>query len=142
MVCADHETRVGAHRIFSVVLIPSSVSPCPHSDDPNRKKAADFHRTLSRNVSVFSSSAALFDKLGKEQSSSQENPSQDNKVKFIDTENSKTNSNSMLSRLKSTYSRAYSVKKNHSPITTDETMRNSDKIPVRIWIPATSSFFV
>lgn len=132
MVCADHETRVGAHRIFSVVLIPSSVSPRPHSDNPNRKKATDFHRTLSRNVSVFSSSAALFDKLGREQSSSQENTSQDKKVKFVDTEDSKTNNNSMLSRLKSTYSRAYSVKKNSSPITTDETMSNSDKEPEAI----------
>ncbi|KAL3339115.1 hypothetical protein AABB24_027973 [Solanum stoloniferum] len=27
MVHPDHETRVGAHRIFSVVLVPSSVSP-------------------------------------------------------------------------------------------------------------------
>lgn len=132
MVCADHETRVGAHRIFSVVLIPSSVSPRPHSDNPNRKKATDFHRTLSRNVSVFSSSAALFDKLGREQSSSQENTSQDKKVKFVDTEDSNTNNNSMLSRLKSTYSRAYSVKKNSSPITTDETMSNSDKEPEAI----------
>lgn len=135
MVCADHETRVGAHRVFSVVLIPSSVSPCPRSDNPIRNKATDL-RTLSRNVSVFSSSAALFDKLGKEQPSAQENPSPDKKVKFSDSEHSKTHSNSMISRLKSTYSRAHSVKKNPSPIATDEAMSNSAKIPVRIWIPA------
>ena len=57
MVHPDHETRVGAHRVFSVVLVPSSVCPRPDS------KEQDFRRTLSRTVSVFSSSAALFDKL-------------------------------------------------------------------------------
>ncbi|CAN6975525.1 unnamed protein product, partial [Brassica oleracea var. botrytis] len=57
MVCADHESRMGAHRIFSVVLVPSSV--CPDSV-PKSRRPADMQRTLSRTVSVFSSSAALF----------------------------------------------------------------------------------
>ncbi|KAI9161669.1 hypothetical protein LWI28_019548 [Acer negundo] len=61
MVHPDHETRVGGHRIFSVVLVPSSVCPQPSSNNPEPKKAADLPRALSRTVSVFSSSAALFD---------------------------------------------------------------------------------
>lgn len=62
MVHPDRETHVGAHRIFSVVLVPSSVCPraCASTLDPN---ANDLRRTLSRTVSVFSSSAALFGKL-------------------------------------------------------------------------------
>ncbi|KAL6888652.1 hypothetical protein ACP4OV_009678 [Aristida adscensionis] len=74
MVHSDHETRVAAHRIFSVVLVPSSVSPCPHpkSSDQHNKKH-DIQRTLSRTVSVFSSSAALFDKLRKDKNSFREN---------------------------------------------------------------------
>ncbi|KAL0709848.1 hypothetical protein Bca4012_016826 [Brassica carinata] len=60
MVCADHESRMGAHRIFSVVLVPSSV--CPDSV-PKSRRPADMQWTLSRTVSVFSSSAALFRKL-------------------------------------------------------------------------------
>ncbi|KAF3639924.1 hypothetical protein FXO38_22383 [Capsicum annuum] len=59
----DHETCVGAHRIFSFVLVPSSVSPQKVSKETRLRKAADFSRALSRTVSVFSSSAALFGKL-------------------------------------------------------------------------------
>ncbi|KAI3984401.1 hypothetical protein MKX01_011355, partial [Papaver californicum] len=63
MVHPDHQTRVEAHRIFSVVLVPSSICPKPSStaapDNFNHR------RTLSRTVSVFSSSAALFEKLRK-----------------------------------------------------------------------------
>ncbi|CAM0946970.1 unnamed protein product [Alopecurus aequalis] len=73
MVHPDHETRVAAHRIFSVVLVPSSVSPFPHSKSPDQRKKQEIQRTLSRAVSVFSSSAALFDKLRREKSSSTEN---------------------------------------------------------------------
>ena len=56
---------MGAHRIFSVVLVPSSVCPrpCASTQDPN---ANDLRRTLSRTVTVFSSSAALFGKLKRE----------------------------------------------------------------------------
>ncbi|KAG6383829.1 hypothetical protein SASPL_156398 [Salvia splendens] len=57
MVSSDHETRLGAHRIFSVVLVPSAVCPQRH---------VELERTLSRSASAFSSSAALFEKLTKE----------------------------------------------------------------------------
>ncbi|KAJ9158809.1 hypothetical protein P3X46_024355 [Hevea brasiliensis] len=119
MVCEDHETRAGAHRIFSVVLVPSSFCPRPTATSiPN--KATNMQRMLSRNVSVFSSSAALFEKLKKEEHSSQENISEDTKNKIVANEGSTLNNPSMLSRLKSSYSRAYSVKRNPPPITADE----------------------
>ncbi|KAM0903532.1 hypothetical protein ACQ4PT_018584 [Festuca glaucescens] len=73
MVHPDHETRVSAHRIFSVVLVPSSVSPFPHSESPDQLKKQEIQRTLSRAVSVFSSSAALFDKLRRDKASFREN---------------------------------------------------------------------
>ncbi|CAO2044524.1 unnamed protein product [Urochloa humidicola] len=63
MVHPDHETRVAAHRIFSVVIVPSSVSPFPKLKSPDQHRKHEIQRTLSRAVSVFSSSAALFDKL-------------------------------------------------------------------------------
>ncbi|KAK9283316.1 hypothetical protein L1049_011555 [Liquidambar formosana] len=128
MVCADYETRVGAHRIFSVVLVPSSICPRPCSATPYSKKASDIQRTLSRTVSVFSSSAALFEKLSNEQCSSQENVCQPTKGTIIDDKDEKINNNSMLNRLKSTYSRVYSSRRYSSPITMDEeNMTSSDK---------------
>ncbi|KAG2395138.1 Mitogen-activated protein [Vigna angularis] len=78
MVHADHETRVGAHRVFSVVLVPSSVCPQP-SQEFASVKSADIQRMLSRNVSVFSSSAALFEKLERKQSSLPEDSNADAK---------------------------------------------------------------
>ncbi|RLN07872.1 uncharacterized protein C2845_PM11G14300 [Panicum miliaceum] len=63
MVHPDHETRVAAHRIFSVVIVPSSVSPFTNLKSPDQRRKHEVQRTLSRAVSVFSSSAALFDKL-------------------------------------------------------------------------------
>ncbi|XP_074320484.1 protein SEMI-ROLLED LEAF 2 [Silene latifolia] len=99
MVHKDHETRVGAHRIFSVVLVPSSVAPRQISSVPLSGKAAHVPRSLSRTVSVFSSSAALFEKLRKERSGSKEN--------VLSEVN---NDSGVLNRLKSSYSRAYSMK--------------------------------
>lgn len=104
MVHPDHETRIGAHRIFSVVLVPSSVCPRPCSA-PETTKSTDLSRTLSRTVSVFSSSAALFEKLRKDRSSSRESIGQD----FIEGE-LRSSSSGMLSRLRSSYSRVYSMK--------------------------------
>ncbi|XP_050385943.1 protein SEMI-ROLLED LEAF 2 isoform X2 [Argentina anserina] len=104
MVYADHETRVGAHRIFSVVLVPSSVCPRPLSATPHAPKKNPIGRTLSRTVSVFSSSAALFEKLKKEPSHSQENISYDSKDNAVFGEEAKTTNNSMLNRLKSKFS--------------------------------------
>lgn len=115
MVCADHESRIGAHSIFSVVLIPSSVCPRPSATTLSSSRAVHIQRTLSRNVSVFSSSAALFDKLSKEHLSSQENLPQETKDKIIHDNNNP----SMLNRLKS-YSRVSSTKKNPSTITANE----------------------
>ncbi|KAG2655957.1 hypothetical protein PVAP13_1KG045300 [Panicum virgatum] len=73
MVHPDHETRVAAHRIFSVVIVPSSVSPFPNLKSPDQCRKHEVQRTLSRAVSVFSSSAALFDKLRWEKNSFREN---------------------------------------------------------------------
>ncbi|KAI3750265.1 hypothetical protein L2E82_20898 [Cichorium intybus] len=96
MVHQDNETRIGAHRIFSVVLVPSSV--CPHSSplmDSDPKKADNVPRSLSRSVSVFSSSAALFQKMQNDKAAS----------------NKEKNSNEgVMKKIKSTYSRKYSMR--------------------------------
>ncbi|CAF2093795.1 unnamed protein product [Brassica napus] len=70
MVHPDHKTRIDAHRIFSVVLVPTSVCPRPSSTTTDLKKGMGLPRSLSRNASVFSSSAALFEKLRKDKVSS------------------------------------------------------------------------
>ncbi|CAN1348773.1 Protein SEMI-ROLLED LEAF 2 [Linum perenne] len=86
MVHPDHETRVGAHRIFSVVLVPSSFCPRPISTSLDLKRQAQVERQLSRAVSAFSSSAALFEKMKRE--------------KATDMSGGKTQ-NGMLDRLRS-----------------------------------------
>ncbi|KAK1267713.1 hypothetical protein QJS04_geneDACA015603 [Acorus gramineus] len=93
MVYPDSETRVGAHRIFSVVLVPSSVCPHPCSVSSDSSKTYDLQRTLSRTVSVFSSSAALFEKLRKERYSFRENARQDGVDNIAANENGQTQSN-------------------------------------------------
>jgi len=105
MVHKDHETRIGAHRIFSVVLVPSSVAPrqTPAQPQPIAGKAAHIPRSLSRTVSVFSSSAALFEKLRKERSGG-------NKGSVPSEGNLKSTNSGVFGRLKSTYSRAYSIR--------------------------------
>ncbi|PPS01038.1 hypothetical protein GOBAR_AA19625 [Gossypium barbadense] len=108
MVHPDHEVRVGAHRIFSVVLVPSSVCPHPSSTREVKLKASSIPRTLSRTVSVFSSSAALFEKLRKEKSFSKENASLENKENIASEEQLEICQNEILIRLKSSYSKAYS----------------------------------
>ncbi|CAN4107200.1 unnamed protein product [Withania somnifera] len=108
MVHPDHETRVGAHRIFSVVLVPSSVSPQKVLEQPHLRKTAEFSRALSRTVSVFSSSAALFGKLRDQRSSSME--------KVTLEMEQKDNSIGMLNRIKSTYSGVYSMKGFPAPV--------------------------
>ncbi|CAN4110349.1 unnamed protein product [Withania somnifera] len=120
MVSPDHETRLVAHRVFSVVLVPSSVCPRPNSVRPRSTKATGIQRTLSRTVSVFSSSAALFDKLKKEHS-----PSHDNMAGKTFNATSLVKNQSMLKRLTSSYSRAYTVKRNLLP-GTDEGKENGN----------------
>ncbi|XP_019188638.1 PREDICTED: uncharacterized protein LOC109182864 [Ipomoea nil] len=105
MVSTDYETRIEAHRLFSVVLVPSSFCPCPSTS----AKKGDIQRTLSRAVSVFSVSAALFHKLSKMEHPSQE--IMDGKENIFNDENEQMNNQSMLTRLKSSYSRAYSSKR-------------------------------
>ncbi|KAF5821352.1 hypothetical protein HanRHA438_Chr01g0013261 [Helianthus annuus] len=102
MVHQDHETRVGSHRIFSVVLVPSSVCPqssslVPAGADPNKVMVP---RSLSRTVSVFSSSAALFGKMKKG------GPLMTNNV----SKQKSNNNNGAMNRMKSSYSRTYSIK--------------------------------
>lgn len=105
MVHPDHQTRIGAHQIFSVVLVPSSVCPNSDSDVSDSKKNMDLPRSLSRTVSVFSSSAALFEKLKRQQ-----NPSKENDV---DLNNG--NGNGVMNRIKSSYSRVYSFRSSPPP---------------------------
>ncbi|AES87954.1 hypothetical protein MtrunA17_Chr4g0019461 [Medicago truncatula] len=155
MVHADHETRVGAHRIFSLVLVPSSVCPQPSSSNPPLAKATDIQRMLSRNVSVFSSSAALFDKLEKKQLSIDEDIPLDgksndssvlNRLKssysrtasirkpaLTSTESTKVNNPSMMNRLKSSYSRATSVKRPQVTIIVEENATTQKQVlPIRL----------
>lgn len=119
MVHPDHETRIGAHRIFSAVLVPTSVCPRPSSGMPVPKKPADLQRTLSRTVSVLSSSSALFEKLRTDNKPSKENVNH-------------ANNNAMMNRIKSSYSRVYSVKNGPVPVppTADVEPINSDKAVV------------
>ncbi|KAI3732997.1 hypothetical protein L1987_64211 [Smallanthus sonchifolius] len=101
MVHQDNETRIGAHRIFSVVLVPSSVCPQPSADMAFDQK--NVARSLSRNVSAFSSSAALFQKMKKDKGNF-------GKEKVHNEGEQKTNNGGMMNRIKSTYSRTYSMK--------------------------------
>ncbi|GFP92232.1 protein efr3 homolog b [Phtheirospermum japonicum] len=130
MLHPDHETRIGAHQIFSVVLVPTSVSPQsdPAVLDPNKKM--DFPRTLSRTVSVFSSSAALFEKLKKQRNNSKENLSELNKDKVSgDDAEQKNNMNGVLNRVRTSYSRVYSFR---SAPATDAESATKDPVPLRL----------
>ncbi|KAK4272528.1 hypothetical protein QN277_021072 [Acacia crassicarpa] len=108
MVHPDQETRVGAHRIFSVVLVPTSVFPRPCSAVSYSRKALVVPQTISRTVSVFSSSAALFEKLRQDKCSSRENLCLNDKDIIAEEEQTDNKNSWMLGRLKSTYSRVYS----------------------------------
>lgn len=119
MVHPDHETRVGAHRVFSVVLVPSSVCPHPPVSVKETDNLAAFSRTLSRTVSVFSSSAALFEKLRKEKSSSRRYLALENKEN-VSSEGEQKNNNGFLERIRSTYSGASSSNEPDVPPTQDE----------------------
>ncbi|GAB4843853.1 hypothetical protein Ancab_013815 [Ancistrocladus abbreviatus] len=122
MVHPDSETRIGAHRVFSVVLVPSSVAPRPNAASSISKKP-DLPRSLSRTVSVFSSSAALFEKLKKDRSSTRDNAMNEIKENVAGEVEVKNNNMGMLNRLKSSYSRVYTVK-NTAPVPTEEASPN------------------
>ncbi|KZV47262.1 hypothetical protein F511_07685 [Dorcoceras hygrometricum] len=107
MVSQDHEIRLGAHRVFTVVLVPSSV--CPFTASKCSVKPVDLQRTLSRSVSTFSSSAALFEKMRKDHCTSQTVLEPADGI-LIDTDQ-KIKNQSMLARLTSSYSRNISVKR-------------------------------
>lgn len=65
MVHADVETRVIAHHIFSLLLVPSSLifkSEHPHATQSQPETCS----ILSSFSSAFSSAAALFEKSGRE----------------------------------------------------------------------------
>lgn len=133
MVHQDNETRIGAHRIFSVVLVPSSV--CPRSSlavDPDSKRVEIVPRSLSRSVSVFSSSAALFQKMQNDKAA---------------VNKGKNANEGVMTKIKSTYSRKYSMKNAPVPVGKDEneavTLRlSSHQISLllsSIWSQSTSS---
>ncbi|KAL3632475.1 hypothetical protein CASFOL_025459 [Castilleja foliolosa] len=128
MLHPDHETRIGAHQIFSVVLVPTSVSPQsdPSVLGPNKKH---FPRTLSRTVSVFSSSAALFEKLKKQRNNSKENLSELNKEKSVEDAEQRNNMNGVFNRVRSSYSRVYSFR---SAPATDAESVTKDPVPLRL----------
>ncbi|PKU67669.1 uncharacterized protein LOC110106753 isoform X2 [Dendrobium catenatum] len=111
MVHPDRETHVGAHRIFCDVLVPSSVRPRMCSAASELPKAYDLHRTLSRTVSVFSSSATLFEKLRREMHSFQDRASIDDLDKINhrnDGQEIGSDSTKLYKRL-STQNRLYSM---------------------------------
>ncbi|KAG6397287.1 hypothetical protein SASPL_143453 [Salvia splendens] len=120
MLHPDHQTRIGAHQIFSVVLVPSSVCPQPSSD----ASRTDLLRSLSRTVSVFSSSAALLQKL-----QNQRNPSRENYTELNGGEQG-----GVLNRIKSTYSRVYSFRSSPAPDgdTGNNSIKEADAVRLRL----------
>ncbi|KAL6635235.1 hypothetical protein ACP70R_027906 [Stipagrostis hirtigluma subsp. patula] len=121
MVYPDCETHLGAHRIFSVVLVPSSVSPCSASGI-SQTSQIDLRRTLSRSTSVFSSSAALFGKLKRDMFSFRENPRLDSpKLKTIDENADQLSETDTKSFRSQTLKRMASVKDTSLPSSTDST---------------------
>ncbi|XP_020090634.1 uncharacterized protein LOC109711804 [Ananas comosus] len=116
----DREAHVGAHRIFSVVLVPTSVCPYSFSANSDLAKPYDLQRTLSRTVSVFSSSAALFGKLRREMFSLQDRAEENTDKIFYSVDGQQIGrNNSKLFKLQSTQSRTYSIKDSSSFSATD-----------------------
>ncbi|WOL19844.1 hypothetical protein Cni_G28646 [Canna indica] len=110
MVHPDRLMHTEAHRIFSVVLVPSSVCPRPCSDTDGQK-TNELLRTLSRTVSVFSSSAALFGKLRREKFSFRDFGSQDNASRAPNGDGLVINrSNTKINKMQSSLSRVHSIR--------------------------------
>lgn len=72
MLHPDVQTRVTAHQIFAVILVPSSVSPRSECQQVQSVFQYESKRPLSKPTSAFSSAAALFEKLRKEKVGLQE----------------------------------------------------------------------
>lgn len=141
MVYPDCETRLGAHRIFSVVLVPSSVAPCSFADTSQTRKI-DLRRTLSRTTSVFSSSAALFGKLKRDMLSFRESPLQDSTKLLPISENADEISTNDAKLFKSqTIQRMASTKDISLPSSTD-TSTSSEPTPNQEKVRVRFSFFV
>ncbi|KAJ0985865.1 hypothetical protein J5N97_004221 [Dioscorea zingiberensis] len=136
MVHPDRETHLGAHRIFSVVLVPSSVCPRPCSVAPESPKMYDLRRTLSRTVSVFSSSAALFEKLKREKFPSRESGHQDSldNVSHSFDGQQKHSNDAKLYKLQSSKSRIYSMKGSPLPSAVEKysSPKEMDPVPLRL----------
>ncbi|KAE8808190.1 cyclin-like protein [Hordeum vulgare] len=120
MVYPDCETHLGAHRIFSVVLVPSSVSPCSFSGTSQTSKV-NLQKTLSRTSSVFSSSAALFGKLKRNVSSFRGSPRRDssNLMPIISEDAEQGNENEPQLFKSQTIQRMTSIKDPSSPSATE-----------------------
>ncbi|BAT85267.1 hypothetical protein LR48_Vigan03g216400 [Vigna angularis] len=125
MVHPDHETRAVAHRIFSVILVPASILP-GRSLSISDRKPSSVPRTLSRAVSVFSSSAVLFEKLRLEKGSSEKSIQyKENNSGEVDS----TNSNGgIVNKLKSMHNRVNSINNPPLQFEVDEiAAKNDDK---------------
>lgn len=136
----DNETRVLAHRIFSVVLVPSSVCPHPCSTTRDPAKTNDLKRTLSRTVSVFSSSAALLKKLRKEKSSAREIFYQDRVDKVKDEGYEKSSNDASLYTLQSC--RLQSLKISSLPPSTTDVPSVSNSNEVLLFIIINSDWLL
>ncbi|KAL1549971.1 protein SEMI-ROLLED LEAF 2-like isoform X2 [Salvia divinorum] len=130
MLHPDHDTRIGAHQIFSVVLVPSSIAPQSDHDVSDSKKNVLYPRTLSRTVSVFSSSAALFDKMTHQRV---QHASEPNKIKPSGDVGQGNNTGGVLNRIKSGYNRVQSFR---PPVpdadSTTKSNKQMDVVPLRL----------
>ncbi|URE22565.1 hypothetical protein MUK42_17745 [Musa troglodytarum] len=63
MTHPDHETRVGSHRVFSAILVPTSVCPWSIPFIPPAFNGYDPEGTLLAALSGFASSGAIMEKL-------------------------------------------------------------------------------
>lgn len=126
MLHPDHDTRIGAHQIFSVVLVPSSIAP---QSDPvvSDKKNVLFPRTLSRTVSVFSSSAALFEKL-KNQRHNKEPPREVINERFSGEIEQRNGRSGVLNKIKSSYSRVSSIRSTPPPPEVESVKPNKEAV--------------
>ncbi|KAL0334302.1 UNVERIFIED_CONTAM: protein SEMI-ROLLED LEAF 2 [Sesamum angustifolium] len=136
MLHPDYVTRIGAHQIFSVVLVPTSVCPQTTSTVTVAKKNnMAVPRTLSRTVSVFSSSAALFEKLKNQKGPQPQPQPQPHPPEPIIIHKPLVEGDhgpppaGVLNRIRSTYSRVYSFRHPPAPEAADATTTNPSKEP-------------